>query len=78
MTLDELVKKVGGEYVRNRARVRKDRDYIVIGEFIDGKMQMTPAGVEMAKTFEAQPKRRGRPRKVDPALAPQEELPLEG
>jgi len=72
MTLDELVKKVGGEYVRNLVRVRQDGEYVVIGEMVGQSMRMTPAGSDMAAALEEQPKRRGRPRKADQA-----ELPLE-
>jgi hypothetical protein len=71
MTLKELVEKVGGEYVRGMARVRQGNEYIVIGKHIDGELQMTAAGVEMAKTLETSTKKRGRPRKAEAVEAPE-------
>lgn len=76
MTLNELVEKVGGEFVRGMARVRQGQTYTVIGKYIDGQMQMTPEGVEMAKALEAPAKKRGRPRKEEVAEPEEDQVEL--
>lgn len=49
MDIYELVARVGGEIVVGRAKVRQGDHYVIIGKEIDGELQMTAAGVLLAK-----------------------------
>ena len=54
----ELVKKVGGEIVRGKARVRQGREYTVLGKLNGDRMEMTEEGRKMAAEYD-KPKRSG-------------------
>jgi hypothetical protein len=60
MNVYELVEKLGGEIVRGRARVRQDKEYIVIGEIAPNGMVFTPAGAALAQEHDS-PKPEAKP-----------------
>lgn len=59
MDVYELLKAVGGELVRGRARVRLGSTWVVFGEMIDGALALNDVGKKMAEEqAPAKPKRR--------------------
>lgn len=69
MDVYELVKKVGGEIVRGKARVRQGAVYINLGYNDGTNMVFTKEGSAMAESFSApKPVGRGRPKAVEPVV----------
>ena len=63
----ELVKQVGGEIVRGRARVRQGREYTVLGKLNGDRMEMTEEGRKMAAEYD-KPKRGRKPKATAESL----------
>lgn len=55
MTVYELVEQLGGEIVRGQARIRRGRDYIILGRLNGDTMEFTKEGRELAASPEPQP-----------------------
>lgn len=69
MTVYDLVEKMGGEICRGRARVRIDGQIVIVGQLNGDDMMFTEEGRKLMagtpKTAAEEPKKRGRPAKVD-------------
>ena len=48
MTVYELVEQLGGEIVRGQARIRRGKDYIILGRLNGDNMEFTPEGKALA------------------------------
>jgi len=64
----ELVKQVGGEIVRGRARVRQGREYVILGKLNGDRMEMTEEGRKMAAEYD-KPKRGRKPKATAKGLS---------
>jgi hypothetical protein len=53
MDVYQLIKAVGGEIVRNKARVRRGNDYVVIGILTEDGMIFTKDGAALKARYES-------------------------
>lgn len=60
MNVYELVERLNGEIVSNKAQVLVDGKHIIVGVVGETELELTPEGAELAISLEGVPKKRSR------------------